>query len=282
MDDRNFNVLSEFEVKMLKQSWSDLNFSNIITEEPDRSNITLVAEGDSWFDYPVGVDIIDFLRIYYKYKTVNLSHYGDKLLKIIYGNEKNNKEKNLDFINETLIKSKSKTLLFSGGGNDIAGEALEVFLHYFQSDMQPKDVVNYSTLVMFLEELKTGLVYLINNIDAKILMHGYGYPVPNGNPVLRLFGAIPLVGPWLQPAFRNRGIEDSNLTLRIEIMKIIIDEFNNILIKLQSEHPEKFYFIECRNIIDPFDWINELHVNNNCYKKIADKFFKKLKELNIA
>jgi hypothetical protein len=280
---QDFNLFSEYQLKMLKQA--DITFADIFSKEPDRKNITIVAEGDSWFDYPIGVDIIDFLRLYYKYNTVNLSHFGDKLLKMIYGNDKNNKEKNIDFIIETIQKTNAKAFLFSGGGNDIAGEALEIFLHYYKKGMQPKDMVNYTTLIMFFTELKNSLEEFINDISkvsVPILMHGYGYPIPNGNPVLRLFGAIPLVGPWLKPAFENRGIGLDNLNFSIQVMKIIMDEYNNILVQLQNEYPNKFYFVECRDIIAPTDWTNELHVYSNCYKKISDRFFSKLKELNIC
>jgi hypothetical protein len=39
----------------------------------------IVAEGDSWFDYPVGLDILDHLRRDYRYDIFKVAESGDTL-----------------------------------------------------------------------------------------------------------------------------------------------------------------------------------------------------------
>src|SRR5262245_26532291 len=50
---------------------------------------TLVAEGDSWFDYLPGLDILDQLKLRHGYDIVKLSAAGDTLENIAFGTEIN-------------------------------------------------------------------------------------------------------------------------------------------------------------------------------------------------
>ena len=50
---------------------------------------TLVAEGDSWFDYPPGMDILDNLKIYDGYSIVKLATAGDTLENMVFGTSLN-------------------------------------------------------------------------------------------------------------------------------------------------------------------------------------------------
>lgn len=46
----------------------------------------IVAEGDSWFDYSLaGIDIVDCLRAYHRYKVKTFASAGDTLENMIYG-----------------------------------------------------------------------------------------------------------------------------------------------------------------------------------------------------
>ena len=46
----------------------------------EAANATIVAEGDSWFDYPPGMDILDCLKKYYDYRIIRHADAGDTLL----------------------------------------------------------------------------------------------------------------------------------------------------------------------------------------------------------
>ena len=47
----------------------------------------IVAEGDSWFNYPLGIDIIDCLRGNHDYMINNYAKPGDTLENMIYGTD---------------------------------------------------------------------------------------------------------------------------------------------------------------------------------------------------
>ena len=72
----------------------------------------LVAEGDSWFDYPVplAVDIIECLRGFHGFHIEKHAKYGHTLENIIFGPA-------VPTLMQPLREIKPKALLFSGGGN---------------------------------------------------------------------------------------------------------------------------------------------------------------------
>lgn len=46
-----------------------------------------MAEGDSWFDYPVRLDILDHLKRDYRYEIFKVAEAGDTLENMVYGTE---------------------------------------------------------------------------------------------------------------------------------------------------------------------------------------------------
>ena len=94
----------------------------------------LVAEGDSWFDYLPGLDILDHLKWEHGYKIKKHSDGGDTLENMVYGTEyRRNWNRRTPQINETLDaikKYQPKVFLFSGGGNDFAGDELDAYFNH--------------------------------------------------------------------------------------------------------------------------------------------------------
>lgn len=99
----------------------------------------LVAEGDSWFDYLPGTDIINCLQRYYGYSIHSYAKAGDTLENMIYGTNINKHfERISPSINTVLSRlgeEKPKIFLFSGGGNDIAGDEFESYLNHKDSGL---------------------------------------------------------------------------------------------------------------------------------------------------
>ena len=75
----------------------------------------LVAEGDSWFDYPVplAVDILECLRGFHGFQIEKHAKYGDTLENMIFGI-------GVTTLMQAVRETRPKALLFSGGGNDVA------------------------------------------------------------------------------------------------------------------------------------------------------------------
>ncbi len=125
--------LEEFKEKLQEESLKKLN-----NPETDR-NIKIVAEGDSWFDYKIQKDIIDYLQIkgYAINKELNKADPGDTLEKMVYGEDyiihkKNRVVSNPGSISltETIASIERyvpRFVLFSAGGNDIVGEEIIFF-----------------------------------------------------------------------------------------------------------------------------------------------------------
>ena len=51
----------------------------------------------------------------------------------------------------------------------------------------------------------------------------------------------------------------------------LIDEFNELLATLDQAHPN-FHYIDLRPEIDPIsEWVNELHLRNSAYARVAEQ-----------
>lgn len=99
----------------------------------------IVAEGDSWFDYSVGLDILDHLKRDYRYDIFKVAEAGDTLENMVYGTEiGSNFSRRMPPIETTLSaieRYQPKVFLFSGGGNDIAGSELASYLNHKSSTL---------------------------------------------------------------------------------------------------------------------------------------------------
>jgi len=242
----------------------------------------IVAEGDSWFDYLPGTDLIDCLRSHHGYSIKNYAKAGDTLENMIYGiGIDENFQRTSPTINKVLKKIgqlKPKIFLFSGGGNDVAGEEFTYYLNHRNSSLPTikDDYVNYMINIVF-KKYFSDLIDKVHAVspDTNILAHGYGHTIPTGKGVRFLF--FNFSGPWLRPALAMKGIFDS-LEQRATVERMI-DSFNEML-KDVSATNDKFHHIDLRPLLDPeADWANELHLRNSAYAKAADAVHKKIVEI---
>lgn len=247
--------------------------------------MTLVAEGDSWFDYPFN-DILKCLEDYYGYEIESVAHKGDTIEGMAYSGGQLD-----DFVRkiEKLLKRNiiPKAILISGGGNDVAGDEFKVVLNHMNSTLPG---LNKNILAGMLEQVQLAYATIFSAVThickAKvggiipILVHGYDYPIPDGRGVGRVSF---LPGPWLEPGFRRKGYEAMNL--RTAIIKELIDKFNTTLqdmIKIVDFLHVKF--VDLRNTLSgkkdyKKDWANELHPSQLGFIKVSAKFAAVLKGL---
>lgn len=57
----------------------------LATIAPPAKKYRLLAEGDSWFDYPLGQDVLDYLNNYFKHPVTKLARAGSTLNELVYG-----------------------------------------------------------------------------------------------------------------------------------------------------------------------------------------------------
>lgn len=243
---------------------------------------TLVAEGDSWFDYLPGTDIIDCLRNFHGYTIENYAKAGDTLENMIYGTGINDRfervSPTIDSVLRRLGQLKPKVFLFSGGGNDVAGEEFESYLNHKASgltSLRTQFVENMINIVFreYFEDL-IGKVAAVSS-ETNIITHGYGHTIPTGRGVNFLF--FDFAGPWLRPALAKKGIFDT--VEQIQTVKILIDAFNELLADLAQGHP-KFHYVDLRPLINPTDdWVNELHLRNSAFARVAQRIHEEIASL---
>lgn len=96
-----------------------------------RPNGGLVAEGDSWFDYP-GCDILSALGDRFGFEIETVAHRGDRIEDMAYSQHQLHAFTQRI---EAVIRrgDAPRAILLSGGGNDIAGPELAYLLNHSDS-----------------------------------------------------------------------------------------------------------------------------------------------------
>jgi lysophospholipase L1-like esterase len=240
----------------------------------------LVAEGDSWFDYPLN-DVLRMLEDNHAYDVESVAHKGDRVEDMAYGRGQ------LEELTRRLEKLLRrgvvpKAILLSGGGNDVAGDEFAVLLNHTRSAIRG---LNEQVVAGVIDErVKFAYLTILSAVTAvcedrigrplPILVHGYDYPVPDGRGFLG--GLLLLPGPWLEPGFRAKGFDD--LPERIELAKELIDRFNARVkgVAAMPEFPHVKY-VDIRGTLSVGPdykkwWANELHPTKRGFERVTDRF----------
>lgn len=235
----------------------------------------IVAEGDSWFDYLPGTDLIDCLRKHHGYSIKNYGDAGDTLENMVYGAKFNNgsfepTEPAIFKVLRKIEQLKPKVFLFSGGGNDIAGDEFGSFLNHAETGLPPlrNEYIDYMVNNVF-KKCCEDLIQKVAEVSphTQIIMHGYGYTAPTGKGVSLL--GFKFSGPWLRPALTAKRILEAETQART--VEVMIDSYNEMLKSLDVKYPS-FHHVDLRPIIDTnVDWANELHLKNSAYARAADR-----------
>jgi hypothetical protein len=236
----------------------------------------LIAEGDSWFDYP-GTDILDALQ-QTAYDVESVARAGDRVEMMAFGRGQ------LDQFAAPVEKvigngHVPKAILLSGGGNDIAGSEFGFLINHAGS---PKQGFNSSVVQGVIDErIHDSYVWIIQTITdlcqkmlkqkVRIVVHGYGYPVPDGTGVLGGWGPLP--GPWLRPGFIEKGF--NSLADNTTMMHSLIDRFNTMVQGVAASFGHVRY-ADLRPLLPATKsvWANELHPKENGFKLAAQEFVK--------
>jgi lysophospholipase L1-like esterase len=253
----------------------------------------VVAEGDSWFDYPF-FDVLEELEESFNYEVESVAHKGDTAEEMAYDPNQ------LDGLARRLEKLSRqgrtpRAILLSGGGNDIAGKELAFLLNHKLSGLPPVSAGILSGLID--ERLRAALVSLASAATelcrtsfgraVPILIHGYDYPVPDGRGYMGGFWILP--GPWLEPGFRQKGYED--LQERVDVMVTLIDHFN-VLLEGVAGGPGLGHleYVNIRGVLSnelqgkkyKTWWGDELHPTERGFTAIAKRFDQAIRQLPEA
>jgi GDSL-like Lipase/Acylhydrolase family len=247
----------------------------------------LVAEGDSWFDYPFH-DVLERLEDLHAYDVESVAHKGDPIEDMAYGG---GQLEEFTRLLEKLLRrgQKPKAILLSGGGNDVAGKEFGMLLNHADSSIAGLNAQVADGVIG--QRVRTAYVTILAAVtrvcDEKlghvlpILVHGYDYPVPDGRGFLGGWWFFP--GPWLEPGFREKGYGD--VASRLPIMRDLIDRFNAMLAGVVALPAfAHVHYIDLRNTLsngaDYRDWwANELHPTANGFEAVTRRFADVLRTL---
>lgn len=219
----------------------------------------IVSEGDSWFQFPfILSDIIDNVMEQNDFAVFCLGAAGDLLRDMVNTSE---------YV-DAIVREQPEFFLMSGGGNDlVGGNNLARVLHPFAAGRAPEDYPN-PTFDAFAQQIRADYMRLFNSLrdrfpHLKIVCHGYDYPVPKNDR-------------WLGQPMRQRGIED--LTLQRQILVTVMDRMNQVIAEAAS-HFANVRYLNLRNLLSTEEWFNELHPNNQGFRKVSALFLDALRTM---
>lgn len=255
-------------------------------------NKVILAEGDSWFEFPYFVtDIVDWLSKVGNYAIISRAGAGDWLSNMIWSGE---------YVESFPVHSPD-VFLISGGGNDMVGEdrlttmickpgdGITARNDWFGQDPtdDPRIITGRQYLTRdfyaFLNLVRLQYSIMFTNIakkypDTRIITQGYDFAIPSAaihwnlspQPLLNWFLGS---GSWLRRSFMLKGIVDAEIQRCV--VRAMIHEFNEMMVGIANAKRGTVYrfptvhHIDCRGIVDEHGWYDELHPKSRYFERIA-------------
>ena len=235
--------------------------------------LNLICQGDSWFDYPLPVPVVNQSDVVAHLKhlpsmspeVLSLAHYGEAAEDMLGVTKLHEFLAQL----EDPANGKFDAILFSGGGNDLAGNQFRLWLaDAAASGMDPTKGLNPQRVTSILGVVAAGYQDLFiarDGIDKTIpiFAHSYDFAIPSGIGVCDL-------GPWLKPGLDDRGWTD--LGMARSIVKQLLLEFDAMLEAFATVAGNNFVHVKTQGTLADAQWANELHPNPDGFAAIAGKF----------
>jgi hypothetical protein len=235
--------------------------------------LLLLAHGDSWFDYPLNgnalalhsTDIIAQLENMGAVHPVimNLSHYGDSSSDEMALPKQ---QRLIACLQDATnwVNGKPDAILFSGGGNDIAGDKFCIFLDDASAGGSGLDRQRFPRLLAMIEASYLDLFALRDKYapGVPIFGHCYDFAIPNGSHPA-------CAGPWLLPSLTFGGWTADQGGA---IVQQALIAFAATLRALAAAPANNFILVETQGTLASTDWANELHPYPAGFKKLAARF----------
>ena len=172
---------------------------------PRAATIPLIAEGDSWFDFPWS-DVLNSLEDNHGCDVASVARRGHTLEHMAYSKGQighfYRKLRKMHDRNQS-----PRAVLLSGGGNDLVGDEFGQVLNHKLSpnpglNERVADAILYDRIWPAYETLIAAIMQVCRSVldqHIPVLIHGYAYAVPDGRGIWNLGALLP--GPWLLPEF---------------------------------------------------------------------------------
>jgi hypothetical protein len=243
-------------------------------------SLNLLAQGDSWLDYPLPPlshsDIIAHLKAMPRSPLIlSLAHHGEAAEDMLGAQKLHRLIEQLDTGADELPYD---GVIFSGGGNDLAGEQFRLWLND-AADVaaNPAKGLRQERVDGLLAVVRGAYEDLISacaKVGKKqgraipIFAHSYDFALPSG---IGVCGA----GPWLKPGLDDRGWGAS---AGGEIVKTLLQQFASTLDDLQAR-PGDFHHVRTQGVLTANQWANELHPTPGGFAAITAQFVFELRKV---
>jgi hypothetical protein len=250
--------------------------------------IKLVAEGDSWFNFKIQPDVIDWLKYDYGYDIENVAQAGACVYEMAYGPDNDSiwdafgrDASQLEEVVKKIREHKPKAFLLSGAGNDFVGPEFILAIHHASAR---KSGVNQGVVdSLFKDDVEPGIRRVVETAIAAargaelgnipVILHGYDYAFPDGRAAVNLL--VKKVGPWMHQSFAMKGYpynNDADLNVRRQLVSRMIDSVYEMMERIKSSYPN-VHVVDVRGTLpERSDWHDELHPSSQGFKKVAKLF----------
>lgn len=250
---------------------------SVAPEKARSGPLRILAEGDSWFDYPVpffGGGLVPRLEDRLGVPILNLAKAGDETRFMLGVEQRQLIARHLD--EGCTDGTPWELMLFSGGGNDIAAQPLALWLRDFKAGVPPASLLNQPRFKSALDLVRAAYEDLIEIRDqhspgTHLVFHGYDFGIPDGRGICG-------IGPWLKPAFDVRGFP-ADLAASTKVVREMLTQLATMLKSLASQPGVSFINAQGTLAADTASWHNELHPSKSGFNQIADKFHAAIKLL---
>lgn len=271
-------------------------------------NTVILAEGDSWFEHPLIMDVLDHLEFKEDVAIYSLAYGSDWLDNIIYQGE---------YIDQISLL-KPDIFLVSGGGNDIIqGGKLALFIQNpaHPHPENPCEPIPYEKLLArfpvvaqwgqqncmtgykaeewlpyvrpeffaFLNIMLFQYYYMFRSIQEKypemlFFTQGYDYATPDSKIIRKWYSVfqhalncIMNSGHWIELAMKQVKVYDPERMHNI--LRLILGLFNEGLIDIgRNGKIDNLYHIDSRCLTSERDWFDEIHIKDYKYLQIAETY----------
>jgi len=168
-----------------------------------------------------------------------------------------------------MASGKPDAILFSGGGDDIAGDQFCIFLDFALPGATGLNTDRFQGAKDMVEASYLDLIAFGNRYapDVPIFAHCYDFPIPNGvHPAC--------AGPWLKPSLDYCGW---NVTQGTAIIRQALIAFKAMLADLAGKSANNLTLIDTQTQLVPSDWANELHPFPDGFNTLAGRFVEALR-----
>lgn len=240
-----------------------------------RPMLRILCEGDSWMHYDCGIGVMSNIewQLGSRAACLNLASSGDTMVNMMKPPQRRELDREL---RSGIDGAPWDALVFSCGGNDVAGDEFVEWLLPYAGQKDPRDAIaqpRFTALLQKLAALYGDLATRVHGYSpgTVVLLNEYDFAIPDGR-------GVPFAGPWLAPGFTARGYDATTLAFRSSVVRLLLEQFAAMLEDLHRVYPF-MQPMHTQGLLQPRDWANELHPTNSGFRRIAGVFLEALRQI---